>query len=120
MKTRTVALASPQALTALLLILPALLVLAVFRYYPVVSAVWHSLFTWNGFTAGRYVGLANYRQALTDPVMAAASLNIARYIAIRVVLNLAFPLLAAELIFHLPQGRAANAYKSLLTIPLAV
>lgn len=120
MKTRTVALASPQALTALLLILPSLLVLAVFRYYPVVSAVWHSLFNWNGFTAGTYVGLANYRQALADPVMAAASLNIARYIAIRVVLNLAFPLLAAELIFHLPQGRAAYAYKSLLTIPLAV
>lgn len=120
MKTRTVALASPQALTALLLILPSLLVLAVFRYYPVVSAVWHSLFNWNGFTAGTYVGLANYRQALADPVMAAASLNIARYIAIRVALNLAFPLLAAELIFHLPQGRAANAYKSLLTIPLAV
>ncbi len=120
MKTRTVALASPQALTALLLILPSLLVLAVFRYYPVASAVWHSLFNWNGFTAGTYVGLANYRQALADPVMAAASLNIARYIAIRVALNLAFPLLAAELIFHLPQGRAANAYKSLLTIPLAV
>ena len=120
MKTRTVALASPQALTALLLILPTLFVLAVFRYYPVVSAVWHSLFNWNGFTAGRYVGLANYRQALSDPVMASASQNIARYIAIRVVLNLVFPLLAAELIFHLPQGRATNAYKSLLTIPLAV
>jgi raffinose/stachyose/melibiose transport system permease protein len=120
MKTRTVALASPQALTALLLILPALFVLAVFRYYPVVSAVWHSLFNWNGFTAGTYVGLANYRQALSDPVMAAASLNIAQYIAIRVALNLAFPLLAAELIFHLPQGRATNAYKSLFTIPLAV
>lgn len=120
MKTRRVALASPQGLTALLLILPSLLLLALFRCYPVVSAAWHSLFNWNGFTAGRYVGIANYRQALADPVLAASSLNIARYIAIRVVLNLAFPLLAAELVFHLPAGRAANAYKRLLTIPLAV
>lgn len=120
MKTRSVALSSPQALTVLLLVLPSLLVLAVFRCYPVVSAVWHSLFAWNGFTTGTYVGLANYRQALSDPVMGTASLNIAQYVAIRVALNLAFPLLAALLIFHLPQGRATGAYKSLLTIPLAV
>jgi raffinose/stachyose/melibiose transport system permease protein len=120
MKTRKVAFASPQAMTALLLILPTLLVLALFRYYPVASAAWHSLFTWNGFTAGRFVGLGNYRQALHDPVLGTATLNIVQYVAIRVALNLAFPLAAAVLVFRLPTGRATAAYKSLLTIPLAV
>jgi len=119
-KTRRVALASPQALLCLLLILPAFLALAVFRYYPVASAVWHSVFDWNGFTSGRFVGLANYAGLLRDPVMGKASLNIAVYIGIRVALNLVFPLLAAELIFHLGPTRASSAYKTLFLVPLAV
>jgi raffinose/stachyose/melibiose transport system permease protein len=120
MRTRTVRFSSPQALLCVLLILPALLALAVFRYYPVASAVWHSLFAWNGFTAGRFTGLENYRQLLADPLMGAATLNILVYIGIRVALNLAFPLVAAVLIFHLGPTRASSAYKALFTVPLAV
>jgi raffinose/stachyose/melibiose transport system permease protein len=120
MRTRTVRFSSPQALLCVLLILPALLALAVFRYYPVASAVWHSLFAWNGFTAGKFTGLENYRQLLADPVMGAATLNILAYIGIRVALNLAFPLVAAVVIFHLGPTRASSAYKALFTVPLAV
>jgi len=98
--------------------LPTLGSLAVFRYAPVLSAAWHSFFAWDGFTLGKFVGLANFREMFSDPVMGGASLNIMQYIAIRVALNLAFPLLAAELIFHLGRGNAA--YKTLFTIPLVV
>jgi raffinose/stachyose/melibiose transport system permease protein len=121
-KTRRVALTSARGLAALGLVLPAILALALFRYYPVVSAAWHSLFAWNGFTTGRFTGLANYRQLFRDPLIGTATLNIARYIAIRVALNLAFPLAAAVLVFHAGavQPRAGHAYQVLLTIPLAV
>ena len=120
MRTRTVALASPAALRGLLMILPALAVLAVFRYGPVVSAAWHSLFAWDGFSRGTFVGAKNYREVLADPVMRAASLNVAQYIGIRIVLNILFPLLAAWLIFHLGPGRAQSTYKALFTVPLVV
>ena len=120
MKTRRVALASPQALLCLLLVFPAFLALAVFRYYPVASAAWHSVFNWNGLTSGRFVGLANYSQLLRDPVMGKASLNILQYVGIRVALNLVFPLLAAELIFHLGSTRGSSVYKALFMVPLAV
>ncbi len=122
MTTRKVPLASARGLSALGLVLPAIIALALLRYYPVASAAWHSVFAWNGFTAGRFVGLANYRQLFRDPLVGTAALNIARYIAIRVALNLAFPLLAAVLVFHAGavRPRAGRAYQALLTIPLAV
>jgi raffinose/stachyose/melibiose transport system permease protein len=119
-KTRKINLTSPQALFCLLLVLPAFLMLAVFRYYAVAGAVWHSMFDWNGFTSGRFVALANYGRLIRDPVMGKASLNILAYIGIRLALNLAFPLLAAELIFHLGPTRSSSAYKALFMVPLAV
>ena len=78
MKTRKVPLASARGIAALGLVLPAILALALFRYYPVASAAWHSLFAWNGFTTGRFVGLANYHQLFRNPLMGTATLNIAR------------------------------------------
>jgi raffinose/stachyose/melibiose transport system permease protein len=120
MKTRTVALTSPAALASLLMILPALVMLAVFRVGPVASALWHSLYAWDGFSRGSFVGAANYRELLADPVMGAASVNVGLYVAIRVVLNLLFPLLGAELIFHLGPGRSQFAYKALFCVPLVV
>jgi raffinose/stachyose/melibiose transport system permease protein len=120
MKARSVPLRSPAALAAILMILPALLMLAVFRYYPVASAVWHSFCSWDGTTPGRWVGAANYRELLGDPVMAASTANAAVYVGIRVALNVLFPLIAAELIFHLGSARARSAYKSLFCVPLVV
>ncbi len=102
------------------MILPALAVLSVFRYGPVVSAAWHSFFAWDGFARGTFVGVKNYRELLADPVMRTASLNVGQYIGIRVALNILFPLLGAELIFHLGPGRGQSAYKAIFTVPLVV
>jgi raffinose/stachyose/melibiose transport system permease protein len=120
MKARTVSLRSPAALAAILMILPALLMLAVFRFYPVASAVWHSFCSWDGVTPGRWVGAANYRELAGDPVMLASLANVAVYAGIRAALNVIFPLLAAELIFHLGQGRGQSFYKSVFCVPLVV
>jgi raffinose/stachyose/melibiose transport system permease protein len=102
------------------MILPALAVLVVFRGGPVISAAWHSFFAWDGFSRGTFVGVKNYRELLADSVMGTASLNVGQYIGIRVVLNLLFPLLGAELIFHLGPGRGQSTYKALFTVPLVV
>jgi len=104
----------------LIQVAPALAALAVFRYFPVLSAVWHSFFNWNGFDEGRFTGMANYGELFSDPVMGTASLNILAYVVIRVALNLVFPLLAALLIHHLGSSRAAYPYKALFTVPLVV
>ena len=36
---------------------------------PLLHAGWISLFQWDGVTVGRYVGLQNYRDAVSDPAV---------------------------------------------------
>ena len=50
-----------------LYVLPAFLVFAVFVIAPMADGAWISLFQWDGVTAGHWVGLDNYRQAVSDP-----------------------------------------------------
>jgi ABC-type sugar transport system permease subunit len=47
-----------------LFILPSLLLVAVFSYFPAVSAFYHAFFRWNGEDINYYVGDLNFRRAL--------------------------------------------------------
>ena len=59
--------------TVALFVLPALVVYALFVLLPIVQAGFYSLFKWNGLKPlTDFVGLANYQQALTDPVFLGA------------------------------------------------
>ena len=50
-------------------VLPALVLLIVFVYYPIVDNLRLSLFSWSAFSpAPTFVGLDNYRTAAEDPV----------------------------------------------------
>ncbi|MGQ0572354.1 MAG: carbohydrate ABC transporter permease [Armatimonadota bacterium] len=58
-----------EYLGALLFVLPALINFAVFRYFPIVSAFWVSLWDYSllgGF--GDFLGLQQYTRALEDPI----------------------------------------------------
>jgi ABC-type sugar transport system permease subunit len=51
----------------LVLLIPALVLYLALFLYPAVQALWVSLHEWTGFTAKmKWVGLANYRELLTD------------------------------------------------------
>lgn len=57
-----------QVLTAVLFLLPALAVIGVFVLYPIVSAGYISLTSWNGFDPVKeFVGLDNYVRLAQDP-----------------------------------------------------
>lgn len=57
----------PQAYLA-----PGFVVYAAFLLYPLGRAVHLSLFEWDGLTLGRFVGLANYAELVTDEKLRAA------------------------------------------------
>lgn len=57
-----------QVLTAALFLAPALLVLGVFVFYPIVSAGYISLTSWNGFSPIKeFIGIGNYVRLAGDP-----------------------------------------------------
>ena len=57
---------------AYLYLLPALIVYAAFLLYPLLRSVQLSFYDWDGLTLGRWVGLGNYREVVTDEALRSA------------------------------------------------
>jgi raffinose/stachyose/melibiose transport system permease protein len=105
---------------AYIFILPAVALLAVFMYYPAFSALYHSFFTWVGFTQATYVGLGNFTAMAEDATMRAATVNVLRLTAFAVVVSVTVPLFVARLILGLPSGWAQYVFRVLFVIPLVL
>ena len=54
-------LARKQRIYAVLSVIPAALIIAAVKAYPIVSTIWHSFTNWNGLYRSDFVGLENYR-----------------------------------------------------------
>lgn len=63
------------ALAGYLFLLPACVLLAVFRVVPAMSAFWHGFTEWDGVGSASFVGLANYREVLGDGIFWTAFKN---------------------------------------------
>ena len=101
-------------------LLPSFGMLALFNYYPLLSALYHSLFTWNGYNPPTFVGLQNFVQMSSDPAILASAKNITILALSAVVITLTFPLLAAELVLAVRSIRLFKIYRALLVIPIVV
>ena len=93
MERQTLARPAPAAragrriLTAYLFLLPALLLLAAFTFYPVMFGTALSLFEYDVITPPRFVGLANFRALWTDRYFWIALENSIKYLAVVPVLQ---------------------------------
>lgn len=66
-RVRRNASAKEQARTAYLILIPALMILGIFVFYPIVSAGYLSLTSWDGFNPEKpFVGLSNYIRLAED------------------------------------------------------
>ncbi len=102
-----------------LYLIPAAVFLLVFVFYPLVANVG---FSFERFTLGaptkEWVGLANYRQMLHDPIILTALKNNLLYAVISIVFQVAIAhMLAATVLTVLPK-RLATAARSFYFIPV--
>jgi len=98
------------ALAGYLFLLPACLLLLVFRVVPAVSAVWHSFTSWDGVQPPAYVGLANFAALLHDSVFWTAVRNnllVVLSIPLWLLVSLVLALLVHEEVFGWRFFRAA-------------
>jgi raffinose/stachyose/melibiose transport system permease protein len=102
------------------LILPTFLLVALFNYYPAVSALYHSFFEWNGANISQFIGVNNFINLTKDANFWAGIANMFKLGFASVVINLTFPLLAAAMIFHLRDLKLAYFYRVLFVIPMVV
>ncbi|MFC0399868.1 carbohydrate ABC transporter permease [Paraburkholderia rhizosphaerae] len=106
-----------QTLVAAAFLAPAVLLLAVFLLYPLVSSMRLSLLDWNGLgTDARYVGFSNWVHLVHDGVFWLSLWNNAILAVISVVVELPIALALAVLLEK--AGRGSRLLKVLYFLPL--
>jgi len=100
---------------------PALAVLLVWTYVPLLQAFELSFYQWNMLPRATpvYVGLDNYRNLLTLPDMQAAVRNTVLYTLGLLPLSVALPL-ALALMTQGMRGPLRNLYRTLIFVPMIV
>jgi ABC-type sugar transport system permease subunit len=102
-----------------LLVIPSLVMVAAFAYFPASSALYHSFFLWQGGDIEQFVGWDNFKRAGRDPVL----WNSFGTVSILIVFNLfkMIPSIAVAVFVHrLRSERWQYAYRVLLVIPMIV
>ncbi|HLW60633.1 MAG TPA: sugar ABC transporter permease [bacterium] len=105
---------------AYLFIAPGLVMLLVFRYYPALSALYHSLTTWDGTSPPIFVGLANFRSFFADPIFGRSVLNVGELTLFWMVQAVTVPLIVAQLILGIKSPRLQFIYRLFFVLPLVV
>jgi raffinose/stachyose/melibiose transport system permease protein len=91
-------------------------VFAAFVIAPMLDGAWISLFEWDGVTAGHWVGLDNYRQALTDPAVRSAFEHSLVLVIFYAALPIGIGLVLTAAISH-ARVRGVTAVRTIVFLP---
>jgi ABC-type sugar transport system permease subunit/outer membrane protein assembly factor BamB len=103
-----------------LMILPTLLLLLVFNYYPAFSGLYHAFTEWEPGARTDWVGLANFQYLLTDRFFISSFRNTIILVIVTLIKTTTVPLLVAELIFNLRNNRWRYWLRTLFIVPLVL
>lgn len=102
-------------------VLPAVVLLGVFVYYPIIDNFRLSAYSWNAFTPkATFVGLDNYRTAAADPVFWRALLNNTAYAVVSLVFQVGFALVLAAVLEEFVHQRLRGFLRTVYFIPAVV
>jgi raffinose/stachyose/melibiose transport system permease protein len=105
-------------LSRYLWVVPALLLLLFFVYYPIVDNLRLSFYSWSVFAPEpEFVGLANYERAVQDPVFWLALRNNVFYVVTSVVVQVGGGLMLAALVEGTVGRRFRSFFRSVYFIP---
>jgi len=103
------------------IILPALVLLLIFVYVPVIWAIVSSFSQFEIGGSQTFVGLANYREYLSSDPATWPSMGIMLLLTLfAVLIRLSVPLVVAKLIYTLPRERSRYIYRIVFLIPIVV
>jgi raffinose/stachyose/melibiose transport system permease protein len=104
---------------AYLYLLPALAAFGLFVLAPLVHAAWISLFSWDGVTPGKWVGLANYQAVVSDGELRGAFGHALILIGFYAVLPIAIGLLLAAALSR-TRVRGLTGWRTVLFLPQVI
>ena len=107
-----------------IMILPTLLLLALFNFYPIILSLIKSMFRWSGsfgeFGINEFIGLGNYISLLSDSIFWQSWGNAAFFMVTGIAVNLIFPFLCAVMIFSIANGRSSYRWRVFFVAPMVV
>lgn len=102
-------------------VLPAVLLLAVFVYFPMFDSLRLSLYEWDAFNPRPdFVGLSNYQEMFADPIFWGATFNNLAYAVVSLVFQVGLALVLAAVLEELVGKRLRGPLRTLYFIPAAV
>lgn len=102
------------------MLIPSFFFLIMFMYYPAFVAIFYSFTNWDGFNIPEVTGVENYLVLLTDKIFWISMKNIALWAFIKVIVELAVPLIVAIVIYHLKSKRMQYFYRVIFVMPVVV
>jgi raffinose/stachyose/melibiose transport system permease protein len=102
-----------------ILLLPSLLLIGIFSYYPAIRSLIGGFYQWNGFSPPTYAGVSQFKQYLQSPNFGAEVKNIAILTGGSVLITLISQFTAAEVVTHMPK-RAGTIAKYILVLPIVL
>ncbi|MGH2560569.1 MAG: carbohydrate ABC transporter permease [Thermomicrobiales bacterium] len=108
-------------LTSWVYLLPAIVFFLGWQFWPILRVAWISLTDYRFVTAPdtevNFVGLANYREALSDPLVHRGLLRALGFTALFVPGMIMFPMVIAVMIDRIRSNKVATFYRLILLIP---
>lgn len=101
-----------------LFVLPALIMLGVFMFYPLIATFYYSLTDFNIVRTPNFIGLDNYRTLLTDPIFQIALKNTLVYTAFVVPGCVFISMLLALLVNRTMRG--IGVFRSIIYLPVLI
>jgi len=102
----------------LLWVAPAVVLLVVFVYYPVLENLRLSLFRWDAFSpTEKFIGLGNYQTMAADPVFWSSLFNNVAYAAVSVACQVFGGLALAAILEELVRGRLKGIFRTVYFVP---
>jgi len=102
-----------------ILLVPSLLLIGIFSYYPAVRSLVGGFYAWNGFSAPVYSGLSQFKQYVTSPNFSGEVTHVAILTFGSIAITLVSQFTAAEVVLHLPRRLGAIA-RYVLVLPIVL
>jgi ABC-type glycerol-3-phosphate transport system permease component len=100
-------------------IVPTLILIALFQYYPASSGIFHSLFRWNGSDISEFVGLENYTDLIRN-LEFWNSFKLAFILGFWNVVKMIPALLVAVCIHRATSEKMQFFYRTLFVVPMVI
>ena len=101
------------------LLVPSLLLIGVFSYYPAVRSLIGGFYQWNGFSPPTWAGVSQFTQYIKSPTFGVEARNIAILTLGSIAITLVSQFTAAEIVTHLPR-RVASVARYVLVLPIVL